>query len=185
MEAQLAGLERGADGLPLLGSTARSSSTTVRHVVAEQIPESGHEATGRQFMQIQDRQHLGHLRRSPSARRQDPRAEPLAPTLLIDALVVDARRPDETVPNLTVRLRSGAAVADNQPLAVLIDLADQQPTYCSTSASKGAAERRRAWRCVRRVRPKSGQALPARRLLGALEGFTTSVSPDRAGSRVM
>jgi hypothetical protein len=75
-------------------------------------------------VQIQDRQHLGHLRGPPRVRRQDPRAEPLAlPALLINALVVDARRADRDRPRPDRHAAlPRTAVTDDQPLTVLIDL---------------------------------------------------------------
>lgn len=57
----------------------------------------------------QDREDFGELGRSPGARRQDPRAKPLALVgLLIDALVVDRGRTNGTVPEPPVSLRSRA-----------------------------------------------------------------------------
>src|ERR1035437_4739246 len=74
-------------------------------------------------MQIEDREHLGHLRRLPSVRRQDLRAVPLAlPGLLIDALVVDPRRADRHGPRPDRHLPlPRATVADHQPLPVPAD----------------------------------------------------------------
>ena len=75
-------------------------------------------------MQVQQRQHLGHLRGLAGPRRQDRRREPLALSRrLVDALVVD--------PRLTHRHRSRrradlpfsvVAVADHQPMTGLVDL---------------------------------------------------------------
>ena len=67
-------------------------------------------------------------RRAPRVRRQNLRAEPLPlPTVLVDALVVDPRRPDRNRP----RADRHAALprptnADHQPLVVLIDLVHER-----------------------------------------------------------
>ena len=124
MEPQLPRAERGVLGLPLLGQPLDRAGRQARRVLAKQVPERRPEVSGREAVQVQDRQHLGHLRRPPRVRRQDLRAEPLAlPGLLVDALVVDPRRPDRH------RARAHghpplprATVADDQPLAVLADL---------------------------------------------------------------
>jgi hypothetical protein len=74
-------------------------------------------------VQVQDREHLGHLRRPSGVRRQDPRAEPLALTFLIDALVVDLRRADRDRPRADRHAPlPRTTITDDQPLAVLIDL---------------------------------------------------------------
>ena len=124
VESQLPGPERGVLGLPLLGQPLDRTRRQPRGVLAQQIPQRRPEVPGREPVQVQDRQHLGDLRRPSGVRRQDPRAEPLAlPTLIIDALVVHPRRVDR---DRTRAHRhpplSRAAVADDQPLAVLIDL---------------------------------------------------------------
>jgi hypothetical protein len=79
-------------------------------------------------VQVQDREHLGHLRRPAGIRRQDPRAEPLAlPGLLINALVIDSGRPDRHGPGPDRHLAlPSAPVADHQPLAVLADLVGER-----------------------------------------------------------
>jgi hypothetical protein len=77
-----------------------------------------------QSMQVQQRQPLGHLRRLTSPRRQDRRGEPLPLTTVgVDTLVVNPRRPHRH------RTRGGqhlacdvVAVADHQPIPVLVDL---------------------------------------------------------------
>jgi hypothetical protein len=75
-------------------------------------------------VQVQQRQHLGHLRRLTRPRRQDRRREPLPlPGGLIDALVVDPRRRTGTAPAAVVTSRGRVvAVADHQPVTVLVDL---------------------------------------------------------------
>ena len=128
VEPQLPRAERGVLGLPLLGQPLDRARRQPRGVLAQQIPQRRPEVAGREAVQIQDRQHLGHLRRPPRVRRQDPRAEPLAlPGLLVDALVVHPRRPDRD------RARADRhpplprpAVADHQPLAVLVDLVHER-----------------------------------------------------------
>ena len=75
-------------------------------------------------MQIQQRQHLRDLRRLPGPRRQDRRGEP--PTLtgrLVDALVVDPRLPHRDRSRSRGHLPGAVvAVADHQPVPVLVDL---------------------------------------------------------------
>ena len=76
-------------------------------------------------MQVQQRQHLGDLRRLPCPRRQDRRAEPATfPGLDVDALVVDPRGFHRH------RTRGGQhlafaviTIAYHQPIPVLVDLA--------------------------------------------------------------
>ena len=76
-------------------------------------------------MQVQQRQHLGDLRRLARPRRQDRRAEPATfPGLGVDALVVDPRGFHGH------RTRGGQhlafaviTVAYHQPIPVLVDLA--------------------------------------------------------------
>ena len=78
-------------------------------------------------MQVQQRQHLGHPRRLARPRRQDRRREPGPLTRFrIDALVIDPRPADrhrtgrgDHLPGLVV------AVADHQPVTVLVDLVDE------------------------------------------------------------
>ena len=93
-------------------------------VLAEQALQRRAEVAGREAAQVQDRDHLADLRRPARVRRQDPRAEllPLA-GLLVDALVVHARRPDRdrARPDRHLALPR-AAVADHQPMPVLVDL---------------------------------------------------------------
>ena len=112
----------------MLGQPLDRAGRQPRGVLAEQIPQRRPEVAGREAVQVQDRQHLGHLRRPPRVRRQDPRAEPLALTgLLVDALVVHPRRPDRhrARPDRHPPLPR-TTVADDQPLAVLIDLVHER-----------------------------------------------------------
>ncbi len=83
-------------------------------------------------MQVEQRQHLGDLRRLPGPGRQDRRGEPLALTGLdVGALVVDPGARTGTTPAphrhgtgcggpLT---RLVVAVADHQPSTILVELA--------------------------------------------------------------
>jgi hypothetical protein len=94
---------------------------------AEELPQRGHEVARGQAVQVQQRQHLGDLRGLPAPRRQDRRGEPL--TLAgcgVDALVVDPGH------GHLDRARAGqdlagvvGAVAHDQPVAVLVTLADE------------------------------------------------------------
>lgn len=141
MEPQLPSTERGVLGLPLLSQSLDRARLQPRAVLAEQIPQGPTEVAGREAVQVQDRENLGHLRRSAGVRRQDLRAEPLAlPSLLIVALVVDPRRADRHVPEPTVTRRSCA-----RPLRTTSRFpssptsSTSEPTYSSTSASSAAA----------------------------------------------
>ena len=78
-------------------------------------------------MQVQQRQHLGHLRGLTRPRRQYLRRESLPLTgFRIDPFVVDPRRlhldrpsAGEHLPDVVV------AVADHQPVPILVDLIDE------------------------------------------------------------
>jgi hypothetical protein len=75
-------------------------------------------------VQVQQRQHLGHLRRLPGPRRHDRRREPLPlARLFVDALVVDPWRPHRHRSCGRGHLPLGVvAVADHQPVTVLVNL---------------------------------------------------------------
>jgi len=75
-------------------------------------------------MQVQQRQHLGDLRRLPRPRRQDRRREPLSLTSFrVDTLVVDPRRPHRHRPRRGQHLAGAVvAVAYHQPIPILVDL---------------------------------------------------------------
>jgi hypothetical protein len=128
VKAQLPGAKRGVLGLPLLGEPLDRARREPRGVLSEQIPERRSEVPGREAVQVEDRQHLGHLRRAPRARRQDLRAKPPAlPALLIDAPVVDPWRPDRDRPGPDRQLLlTSATIANHQPLPALIDLLDER-----------------------------------------------------------
>ncbi len=89
---------------------------------AEELLQRRPEVQTGQPVQIQQRQHLGDLRRFARPRRQDRRGEPLPLTgFRIDPLVVHPRRghrhrtgPGHHLPLLVV------AVADHQPVTVLV-----------------------------------------------------------------
>ena len=147
VEPQLPGAERGVLGLPLLGQPLDRARRQPRGVLAEQISERRPEVAGREPVQVQDRQHLGHLRRPPRVRRQDPRAEPLAlPGLLVDALVVHPRRPDRDRPRPDRHACAPAHGRCGRPAACRPRRPRPRttPTYSSTSASSAAAIIRRA-----------------------------------------
>ena len=58
----------------------------------EELLQRRAEVPAGQAMQVQQRQHLGHLRGLAGPRRQDRRGEPVPfPARLVDALVVDPR----------------------------------------------------------------------------------------------
>ena len=82
------------------------------------------EVTGRQPMQVQQRQHLGHLRGLARPRRQNRRGKPLPLTGIgVDALVVDPRRGHRHRPRRGQHLPLMViAVAHHQPATVLVDL---------------------------------------------------------------
>jgi len=75
-------------------------------------------------MQVQQRQHLGHLRRLARPRGQDHRAEPATFTGLgVDALVVDPGRSHRHRTRRREHLpRLVEAVADQQPVTRFVDL---------------------------------------------------------------
>src|ERR1035438_4488072 len=81
-------------GLPLLAQPADRRRRQPGGVLAEQAFQRRAEVPSRQALEVQDRDHLPDLRRPSGVRRQDPRAELLPLTLLVDALVVDSGRPD-------------------------------------------------------------------------------------------
>ena len=91
---------------------------------AEELLQRRSEVRARQSVKVQQRQHLGQLRGFAGPRRQDRRGEPLAlPAGLIDPAVVDPglahrhrTRGGAHLPRLVV------AVADHQPVSVLVDL---------------------------------------------------------------
>src|SRR5206468_8506241 len=97
-------------------------------VLAQQLLQRRPEVAGRQATQIQDRQHVVDLRRPPGVGGQDLRAVPLALAgLLVDALVVDARRSDRHGPRADRDAPlARRAVAHDQPPAVLVDLIDER-----------------------------------------------------------
>jgi hypothetical protein len=116
-------VERAGLVLPLPGEPGDRRRRQPRRRPAELL-QGGHEVPAGQPVQVQQGQHVGHLRRLPRPRRQDRRREPPPLTRgLIDALVVDPRRPDR------YRTRGGGhlprlvvAVADHQPPAVGVEL---------------------------------------------------------------
>ncbi len=93
---------------------------------AEELLQRGDEVPGRQPVQIEQRKHLGDLRRLAAPRSQNLRGEPLALARLVDAAVVDPRglhldragRGDHG-PGLV------PTVADNQSVSALIPFSGQ------------------------------------------------------------
>ena len=91
---------------------------------AEERLQGGREVAGRQAVQVQQRQHLGHLGALAAPRRQDHRPEPrpLAGHR-IDAAVIHPRRADPDRPGHGQDLAlAGVAIADHQPAATLVPL---------------------------------------------------------------
>jgi hypothetical protein len=111
-------------GLPLLAQPRDRRGRQPGGVLAQQLLERRAQVARREAAQVEHRQHIVDLRRATRVRRQDLRAEPLALAgLLVDALVVDARRADRHGPRPDRHAPlAGAAVAHDQSLAVLIAL---------------------------------------------------------------
>ena len=111
--------------LPLRGQPGDRRRRQARARAQELLQRRAEVAAG-QAVQVQQRQHLGHLRRLARPRRQDRRGEPLPLTGIgVDALVVDPRRPHRHRPRRGQHLALVVvAVADHQPTPVLVDLTD-------------------------------------------------------------
>ena len=123
---QVAGGEGALLGLPGLGQPGdhRRGQPGAR---AEELSERGREVPAGQSVQVQQRQHLGHLRGLAAPRRQDRRAEPgpLA-GVGVGAAVVDPRRDHLDRPGAGEHLAwLVGAVAHDQPPAVLVALAGE------------------------------------------------------------
>ena len=90
----------------------------------EELLQGRPEVTGRQAVQVQQRQHLSHLRGLARPRRQDRRGKPLPLTGIgVDTLVVDPRRGHRHRARGGQHLTPGVgAVADHQPATALIEL---------------------------------------------------------------
>ena len=90
----------------------------------EELRQGWTEVTGRQAMQVQQWQHLGHLRGFARPRRQDRRGKPLPLTSIgVKTLVVDPRRGDLDGPSRGQHLAGLVmAVAHHQSATVVIDL---------------------------------------------------------------
>ena len=91
---------------------------------AEELLQGRTEVAGRQAVQVQQRQHLGHLRRLACPRRQDRRGKPLPLCGIgVDAPVVDPRRRHRDRPRRGQHVALAViAVADHQAPSVLVDL---------------------------------------------------------------
>jgi hypothetical protein len=109
--------------LPLRGqpSDRRRGQTRCR---PEELLEGRAEVAAGQAMQVQQRQHLDHLRRLARPRGQDRRGEPLPLTTVgVDTLVVDPGRPHRHRTRRREHLpRLVEAVAYHQPIPALVDL---------------------------------------------------------------
>ncbi len=94
---------------------------------AEELLQGRGEIAARQPVQVQQRQHLGHLRGLARPGRQDRRGEPLAFTSVgIDTFVVDPRGPHLHRTGCGQHLaRLVVAVADHQSVAVVIALVSE------------------------------------------------------------
>ena len=95
--------------------------TQAGRVLTEQDRQRLAKVARRQPAQIENRQHLGDLRRAAHVRRQDPTREPLALAACLHPFVVDPRRSDLQRPRPAgdfPRLR--LAVAHHQPAALLV-----------------------------------------------------------------
>ena len=91
----------------------------------EELRQGWTEVTGRQAMQVQQWQHLGHLRGFARPRRQDRRGKPLPLTSIgVKTLVVDPRRGGPRQAPAAVSTSRGLvmAVAHHQSATVVIDL---------------------------------------------------------------
>ena len=90
---------------------------------AEELLEGGPEVAGRQAVQVQQRQHLGHLGGPAGPGRQDRRREPLTLACLgIDALVVDPWRLHRHRTGGGHHVAFGVvAVAYDEAVAVVVD----------------------------------------------------------------
>ena len=123
VEAQQPLTESSVVSLPLLAQPADRRGRQAGGVLTEEPLQRRAEVPGREATEVQDRDHLPDLRRPARVRRQDPRAEPLPPALLIDALVVHARRADRDRPGPDRHLPlTRATVADHQPAPILVGL---------------------------------------------------------------
>jgi hypothetical protein len=79
-------------------------------------------------VQVQQRQHLIHLRRLARPRRQDRRGEPSPLTGIgVDTAVIDPRRRHRHRPRRSQHLpHPVVTVADHQPVTVLVDLVGER-----------------------------------------------------------
>jgi len=115
--------ERALFCLPPLGQL-RDHRPRQALAAAQKLPERGHEIPRRQAVQVQQRQHLGDLRRLARPGRQDHRGEPRTLTGIgVDPLVVDPRhghlhrtRAGQHLPRLVVPVTHHQAVSVFVPL---------------------------------------------------------------------
>jgi hypothetical protein len=119
---QVPSLERLAFGLPLDGQPGDDRRGQAR-TPAEECLQGGHEVLAGQTVQIQQRQHLGDLRRAPAPARQEHALEPLARARRrVDPPVVHSWAHDLDLADAGAdRPGRGMAIADHQPVAALVD----------------------------------------------------------------
>ena len=95
--------------------------TEAGRVVAQQHRQGLAEIARRQAPQVEDREHLRHLRRTAHVRGQNPTGEPLAQAGRVHALVVHSWRRDLQRPSAARHLpRRRPAVPDDQPTPVFV-----------------------------------------------------------------
>src|SRR6266496_527309 len=124
---EVAGSEGALLALPRLGQLGDHRRGQARGR-SQELAQRRTEVTGRQPMQVQQRQHLADPRGLAAPRRQDCRGEPLALAGgLIDALVVDPRRARlDRAGRAHHRARLGVTVAHHHPMPVLVEHLDQR-----------------------------------------------------------
>jgi hypothetical protein len=110
---------RSADQLVVSLVIAAADSPALR---PEELRERRHEVLGRQPVQVQKRQHLGHLRGAPCVRRQDHALEPTPlPGVLVDPAIVHPRCLNpECAGSRDQAPGSGVAVSHHQGVAALV-----------------------------------------------------------------
>jgi hypothetical protein len=112
---------------------------------AEELLQRRHEVLRAQPVQVQQRQHLSHLRRPAAPRRQDQAAEPLLSAGgRVGALVVHPRRPDPDRARHRGHLsRPGMPVAHHQPRLFSSRSPACAAMHAATSSSSATASIRR------------------------------------------
>ena len=120
---QIPGGERAGLLLPLTGQ-AGDRGGRQPGTGAEELLQRRPEVAGRQPVQVQQRQHLAHLRGLTCPRRQDRRGKPLAVASVgVEAAVIDPRRLHRHRTGRSQHLtRLVIPIAHHQAVAVLIEL---------------------------------------------------------------